>query len=231
MVALAVGVVAPLASTLALEALLPGGGIGDPGVLLVGLAVLQSIQLVSILGYCRYRRAWSALRLSFPARRGIRSMVEGLSIGTSSQLAFVGLFVVLQNLFPEFDVSRVVGPVERQFGSLSVGLKVAFIFVAGLAAPVTEELYFRGLLLYAFDSGSSLGRVSASLLSASVFAVLHFNVAALPIFLVLGLLLAWLVYRHRSVYPAIAAHAGFNMTAFFLLLVESALARNPASSA
>lgn len=221
LVAVGVGVVAPLASTLALEAFVPGGSVSDPAALLAGLTVLEGVQLASILGYCGYRRAWSSLRIAFPTHRKTRSVIEGILVGVLGQLAFVGLVVALQKLFPELDVSRVVGPVERQFGSFSIGFRVAFLFVAGVAAPVTEELYFRGLLLYALDGGGSRGRKSASLVSAMAFAVLHFNLAALPIFAALGLLLAWLVYRHRSVYPAIAAHMGFNLSALFVLFLQS----------
>ena len=82
-----------------------------------------------------------------------------------------------------------------------------------LISPVTEELFFRGLLLNGltrrFDVKHSLA------LSSLFFAVSHFSVQKLiPIFL-LGFFLGWVFIKTKNLLPCILIHAINNGIAFF----------------
>ena len=74
-----------------------------------------------------------------------------------------------------------------------------------VAAPIVEELVFRGVL-YRYLRGG-LGVLLAVLLSALVFAVLH--VVIPPLFL-MGIVLAALAQRTNSLLPGIVLHATNN---------------------
>lgn len=88
--------------------------------------------------------------------------------------------------------------------------------MALLVAPVTEEAFFRGFLL--LGVGARFGWVWGSLSSASLFALGHGQLGTVvPIFL-LGLLLAWLYLRTRSLWTCIMAHFGYNLTNLLGLL-------------
>src|ERR1051325_2429479 len=93
--------------------------------------------------------------------------------------------------------------------------KLALFFSAVLAAPLGEELFFRGLVLRGFLSRYSIAK--AVWASAVLFAIFHLNrwqaVVALP----LGLAFAWLFLRTGSLIPGIIAHATVNFSASFLI--------------
>ncbi|HSC91129.1 MAG TPA: type II CAAX endopeptidase family protein [Gaiellaceae bacterium] len=83
------------------------------------------------------------------------------------------------------------------------------VLVVGFV-PMVEELMFRGL---GFSLLSRWGAAAAIVGSAALFALGHGVLAGLPIFLFLGLGLAWIRHRSGSVYPGIVLHATFNAIA------------------
>ncbi len=75
-------------------------------------------------------------------------------------------------------------------------------------APLTEELFFRGLLLQGFLRRYPLRK--AMIASAAFFALAHLTPNQLiPAFLA-GLFFAWMVARTRNLWLSIATHAVFN---------------------
>jgi membrane protease YdiL (CAAX protease family) len=93
-------------------------------------------------------------------------------------------------------------------------LKLAVVTI--LLAPVAEEMLFRGLL-YAWIRQIGFPRL-ALVLTAGIFAFVHFNLATfLPLF-VLAVILAVLYERTGNLLAPIAAHSTFNALNFLLLL-------------
>lgn len=85
---------------------------------------------------------------------------------------------------------------------------VTLILLAVVAAPVLEELLFRGFMcrtMLAFWS-----KTNAVVASALIFAVVHPGTSFPPVFL-LGLLTAVLYLRSRSVIPGMVLHALYNL--------------------
>jgi membrane protease YdiL (CAAX protease family) len=80
--------------------------------------------------------------------------------------------------------------------------------VAVVAAPISEELLFRGFLQPAI--GRWTGRGSAIVLSAAFFAAAHMDLYAMPLLLILGIALAWVYDRTRSLAAPVALHMAFN---------------------
>jgi hypothetical protein len=83
---------------------------------------------------------------------------------------------------------------------------VAAVLIGCLAAPLIEEVLFRGIFL---ESLRRMGNAVAIWLSAAAFAVWHLNLAALRYYALLGALLGWL-YVRRGLVCSMAAHLGFN---------------------
>jgi membrane protease YdiL (CAAX protease family) len=79
---------------------------------------------------------------------------------------------------------------------------------ACVAAPVLEEILFRGVILRGFLRQYS--RTFAILWSAALFAVAHFNVYQLATALAVGIVAGWLYERCRSLWPCILLHASYN---------------------
>ena len=82
-----------------------------------------------------------------------------------------------------------------------------------LFVPVVEELLFRGL---GFSLLAPYGAAVAIVVTGVLFALGHGVVFGLPIFVFMGLGLAFIRYRTDSVYPTILMHACFNALALVI---------------
>jgi membrane protease YdiL (CAAX protease family) len=83
---------------------------------------------------------------------------------------------------------------------------IATVLISCAAAPLIEEVLFRGLLL---ESQRSHGTRRALAVSAAAFAVWHLNPSALRYYALMGALLGFL-YLRRGLACSIAAHVAFN---------------------
>ncbi len=93
-----------------------------------------------------------------------------------------------------------------------------WLFVLGaVAAPIVEEFIFRGLLYPLMRKRIKV--VMAVILSALAFAALHFLPPLIPALLTMGVVLAIVVERYNSLYPAIVVHALNNGVALIALYV------------
>ena len=151
---------------------------------------------------------WSLLRLR---ARGVpvifelglraygRSQVSGVATGllVGAALGAIGLWYaqLLERLVP---------------GATSVGAPAQFassLAVAVLAAPVVEELLFRGLLLGGLRRQAT--PLVAVVWSALLFAFVH-PMPWWPLVFVLGVLCAALRLRFGSLWAAVSLHAAYN---------------------
>ncbi len=108
---------------------------------------------------------------------------------------------------------RVVDMISQE---TSVGLLATVTALVVVAAPITEEILFRGFLFSALRD--QFGARRAIVLSAAVFSLIHGSlIATIPLFL-LGLLLAWAFHRTRTLAAPIAIHMTHNTVTIFLLL-------------
>ncbi len=91
------------------------------------------------------------------------------------------------------------------------------VLVASTAvlAPVTEELFYRGLFLRGLQR--RFGPVVAAVVSAAVFAAVHLDAMAAPGLFVFGLLSASLALVTGRLGPCWAFHVGFNLTTLAIL--------------
>jgi membrane protease YdiL (CAAX protease family) len=125
-------------------------------------------------------------------------------------LVLVGFWVV--NLVVGILSTLLLGEVpsarEQLFwigGSPSLRVLILLFVAVVIVAPVVEEFVFRGVLFQYLRSRRSFW-VAASI-SALLFSISHFVPSLIPSFFAMGLILAALVERYRSLYPAIALHA------------------------
>lgn len=99
---------------------------------------------------------------------------------------------------------------------VSLGMRVPLALLVVCVAPVVEELVFRGVLLSGLASRMHVGW--AILVSAVIFGCVHlpdfgFAWYPVPALILLGLVLAWLRVRTRSLWPSITLHATNNLVA------------------
>jgi membrane protease YdiL (CAAX protease family) len=99
--------------------------------------------------------------------------------------------------------------------SLSPAEIVLLLIDAALVAPFVEELFFRGLVYRHLRGRRSV--LVAAIVSAALFAATHFIVPLVPVLFVLGLALARITERYKSLYPAIVVHGLNNGLAVLLV--------------
>jgi len=85
----------------------------------------------------------------------------------------------------------------------------------GLLAPIAEEMVFRGAILKSLLN-TRLSVSTAVMLSALLFALIHFNPVQMPHAFLVGLLLGWMYQRTGSILPSVAFHWVNNSVAYVL---------------
>ncbi len=88
------------------------------------------------------------------------------------------------------------------------------IFSFCILPAVTEEFFFRGVLMSEYAAKSPL---AAMILTTVAFALSHFDPVQLPVYLFSGFLLAFSLRITRSILTPILLHAAFNLFNIFLL--------------
>jgi len=92
----------------------------------------------------------------------------------------------------------------KEFKSLSIYGRILYILIVCFLAPISEEIYFRGLL---FPIASlCLGAPIGAILSSSLFILAHMSFDVV----FMTLVYICLVYRSKSVYSSMFAHIFYN---------------------
>jgi membrane protease YdiL (CAAX protease family) len=161
------------------------------------------------------KRRGRALCVSHLPSIGLRPVLFAALSGISLGIYLIGIFgLSLTSLFRNHPMPHEVLPLPQSFGQL-----MAFGLVAVLIAPLTEELYWRGLVLDCLQQ--KVAPCVSAAITALLFSLSHFLFLIQPgIFgwmatagiTGLGLLAAFWVQYTRSLRPAIAAHASYNAT-------------------
>jgi membrane protease YdiL (CAAX protease family) len=108
----------------------------------------------------------------------------------------------------------------------SVGASIRLVLAYGLLPAFCEELVFRGILCAEHEKH---GILYASVVSALFFAFLHFDLAALPVYLFAGMLLSLVMYVTRSTVAAMVVHLVYNLFGIFVQAGLSGYCRSTGS--
>ncbi len=95
------------------------------------------------------------------------------------------------------------------------GLSIPAVIVASTLGPFAEELFFRGFLQ----------KYAGVIITSILFAILHFSfgsitevIGAFTASLAIGY---WVKYRNQFLWPAIIAHAGYNVMSILVVFVST----------
>ena len=99
---------------------------------------------------------------------------------------------------------------------------IIIVIGAVILVPIAEEVFYRGLLYRSL--GRHLGLPVAAIISTVVWTVLHGHPVLYPPIFVLGLGLVALYESTGRLWAPVAAHIGFNLSSFVLLLLFPGLA-------
>lgn len=186
-------------------------GLGETASLMRDPAVLGVAQLLGLLPALSIAQRV----LPRPPRpRGAPTIglpVLGVALLAGAALQFVlgALAASLGDLVPFFaidpEAARSLADAVRIDG---VARAIAVPFCVVLAAPLTEELLFRGAVLPALTDRYGLAVGIGG--SAFLFGAFHLHPASVVYATLAGLVLAAVTHRAASIRPSFALHAGFN---------------------
>jgi len=108
--------------------------------------------------------------------------------------------------------------IPQLVGSPSLGTTLLLVALASAAAPVVEELLFRGVFYQA--ARLKLGVWPAIVVTGLVFGFVHpVGIVEMLAIAVLGGVFAWMAETRQSLLPSMAAHCLQNLTTTLLLLL------------
>ena len=160
----------------------------------------------------KYRSGWRSLGFCRPTTltKAVWIVVVALILLFLANFIY-SLIIVL------FDVKLLrlaESPLEEYVETLA--WRAAYAVLLILVAPVVEETFFRGFVFPGI--GRRYGVWWGATVSAALFAVMHVSLGALFPLFVMGLLLAWVYLRTRSIWPCIGFHAAYNSVALILMV-------------
>lgn len=192
------------------------------GIPLWGTALLQVPLWAGLLGaplWATRRKGRGSLVVDFGLRMRWTDIPLGVVVGLTAQFV-LGLVVTVLYDLVGIDSSEVGKAAEALTDTATdvVGVVLLFLVVA-VAAPVLEELFWRGLWLRSLER--RLGTAPAVLVSGALFGAIHFQPYDLPALVGFGVMAAVLTVVTGRLGPAIWAHVAFNTTAVISLLLAS----------
>lgn len=139
----------------------------------------------------------------------------GLGVGAVAQFAATALYlpIIWWTSVTSDDLSKPARDLTDKAHGVGV---VLLILVVVVAAPIVEEIFFRGLVLRSLER--RIGTRWAIVLSSALFAAAHFEPLQFPALFVFGLVAALLASRTGRLGPGMWAHVAFNLVAVSALL-------------
>jgi membrane protease YdiL (CAAX protease family) len=163
---------------------------------------------------------WRLLQLAPAPVMGVerfdgKGLALGFAFGAVNYFAWaVPLMAAAQAIFPKSWVERFDS--SQVFDRASTADLVVVLVGVSLAAPIGEELFFRGFMQRGL--GFQVGGPRAIVVTAVIFSAFHLDPVGLTARFELGVLFGLLAWRAGSIWPAMGAHAANNFISSLLFL-------------
>jgi uncharacterized protein len=189
----------------------------DPGLnSLAARLVTQALLAVTLVGVAFAVTAEPNAGIAPPSALGLRRPLRSpFKIAAAAYLGYIVFAIVYSGLLHphQKDITRDLGFGHGDLGTVAAGVLII------VAAPISEEIFFRGFLFGGFRKRLSFP--FAALISAVIFGVFHYtgasSIAVVPQLAFLGFLLCAVYEETGSIYPTIALHMLNNTLAFIVL--------------
>jgi len=167
--------------------------------------------LIGLFIKIKYHLGWSEVGLR--AGTGKSWLFIGVSQGISLFLVMTVLITII-SMFYSFEVE------EQQIVDVFSTARTRWeqllcIVIVAVAAPLSEELYFRGFLYPAISKVT--GRIPAVVITSIFFSMLHFDLIRFIPIAIGGIWLNMLYIKTGSLYTSIMAHSVWNTIMVLLL--------------
>ncbi|HZP80768.1 MAG TPA: CPBP family intramembrane glutamic endopeptidase [Chthonomonadaceae bacterium] len=216
----------------------PFAVMNDPGLeramnaLIVFGLYLQNLLFVGVAAFClrHYGSSLARIGLARPTRRQV---ALGVGLGLLLFLIATGLELGLGKLLEHWVGHATAEKLAKFSEALGAGAlfakqpsalaKLLLLIAGAIAAPIGEEVFFRGFLYNALKYRYSVP--VAIVVSGLVFAFVHISPLALLVIFPMGMFLAYIYERTGSLWVTICIHAMNNGLAFVLMWLFPNLAK------
>lgn len=142
--------------------------------------------------------------------------IQGILLAAGCAILFYflldkGLDPIFERIFPVSEESY-----QQTLQSLSATPVISLLQVCVLA-PIIEEITIRGFLLDGLSV--NYGKVIALLVSALLFALLHFNMVQTLSAFICGIVLGLLYLHTRSILCCMLTHTGYNLISYIIMIL------------
>jgi len=169
------------------------------------LELLVFVLPVAVFLSLRGRAYLPALRIKMPHAQHITLLIAAffaLLAGSLVLSMLCGGIFSLGNSAAVFEETPALSPLEA----------LGTVVILGLLPAVAEELFFRGVLVAEYERR---GAVRAIFMSSLFFALIHFDIHNLPVYLFSGVLLALVLFATHSLVATTILHALYNLVLLF----------------
>lgn len=176
---------------------------------LLGQLVLPLLALVLLV--FQSRATSQPIREVLFSKDSLRDCIQGLCIGFLLVVSSLVLSVLFTTyLFPRLGLTPPTQPILKALfhPQTTPATRIAIGLISVTCVPFSEEVMCRYCLFDALQQKRT--SFLAVLLSSLFFAFLHLHYPVIPIVLLIGITLAILRLKTRSLAPCIIAHATFN---------------------
>lgn len=168
--------------------------------------------------WCKFsgERYTQKLRIKLPAFNTVPLMLAAALALISGGVLISVLFGGLDSLSHNFSLYDTF--ISKDNGT--VGSRLYLLLAFAVLPAICEEFVFRGILTCEYERG---GVTRSVVLSSVFFALLHFNIVNIPVYLFAGAVLALTLYATRSLIGAMIVHFLYNLFGLFAQPYMSAL--------
>ena len=103
---------------------------------------------------------------------------------------------------------------EEQYAALYEGSLLMNLLSVGIAGPFAEEMFFRGIPMTRLEP--VVGSIGAAVISSLLFGLAHGTPIAIGYAFFIGLVLALIYRKYRTILPGIVCHCFFNMSSYWI---------------
>lgn len=197
---------------------------GITGILILGMILLSPVNFVlnGIIGkeasmlICYLLGVGIPLSIVYSIRKS-KTNISSFNVALENKriisyliiVSIVVAFGIACPIISSIPVPEIIKKILLEMGS-QTGI-LAFILIV-IAAPVMEELIFRGIILDGLLK--TYYPLKSILISSLLFGISHLNPWQFVSALFIGFFSGWVYYKTRSLLPSIIIHASVNLSAF-----------------
>ncbi len=178
------------------------------------LVVIDALVALGLIAWLlkRHGAGWQAV--GFRKFKPVKALLLGAGVLLAFLILVAAAFALISVLFPQFNADQ--SQVNEFTSPTTTGsMRLSFLALV-VIPPFIEEITFRGFIFPALTK--RWGIIGGAILTSSLFAIAHWQLNVSVYTMLLSLLLCFLYYKLRSIWPGIFVHMINNYIAFAAIM-------------